>query len=119
MPAGDGTGPMGDGPMTGRQMGYCGESGAPGFMRTPEQGGQGMGSGRGRRGGRRGWRHRFHATGLPWWARGQGGASHPAPTAAAEQQPETLKAQVDHLERSLQEMRERITELESARGGES
>lgn len=35
MPRGDGTGPMGQGPLTGRKMGQCG-------------GGQGMGMGQGR-----------------------------------------------------------------------
>ena len=31
MPAGDGTGPLGRGPMTGRGMGYCGGYDAPGW----------------------------------------------------------------------------------------
>jgi hypothetical protein len=31
MPFGDGTGPMGRGPMTGRGAGYCAGSGRPGF----------------------------------------------------------------------------------------
>lgn len=32
MPRGDGTGPAGQGPMTGRGMGYCAGLNAPGFM---------------------------------------------------------------------------------------
>ncbi len=32
MPRGDGTGPAGQGPMTGRGMGYCAGYNAPGFM---------------------------------------------------------------------------------------
>ncbi len=32
MPAGDGTGPVGLGPMTGRAAGYCAGYGVPGFM---------------------------------------------------------------------------------------
>jgi hypothetical protein len=32
MPAGDGTGPMGMGPMTGRAAGYCAGYPVPGFM---------------------------------------------------------------------------------------
>lgn len=32
MPAGDGTGPMGMGPMTGRAAGYCAGYGTPGFV---------------------------------------------------------------------------------------
>ena len=90
MPGGDGTGPMGMGPMTGRAAGYCAGYGMPGYanpitgrwagpygygwgVRAPYWGGgfgygRGFGFGRGRGGGR-GWRHRFYATGLPGWAR--------------------------------------------------
>ena len=32
MPRGDGTGPAGQGPMTGRRMGYCAGFNMPGFM---------------------------------------------------------------------------------------
>ena len=43
MPRGDGTGPWGQGSMTGRGLGYCSGYERPGFM-TP---GPGMGFGRG------------------------------------------------------------------------
>jgi len=84
MPGGDGTGPMGMGPMTGRAAGFCAGYGVPGYMnpipgrwglgaygygwraRAPFWGGW-FGFGRGRGG--RGWRNRFYATGLPGWAR--------------------------------------------------
>ena len=49
MPAGDKKGPMGDGPRTGRQLGYCSGNDAPGFER-----GFGFGRGRGRISGRGG-----------------------------------------------------------------
>lgn len=49
MPRGDGTGPMGAGPMTGRAAGICAGYGAPGFMNAPF--GRGGGRGWGRRGG--------------------------------------------------------------------
>ena len=42
MPFGDGTGPLGQGPMTGRGLGYCGGYGAPGRFQ-----GWGRGMGRG------------------------------------------------------------------------
>jgi len=63
MPAGDGTGPMGMGPMTGRAAGYCGGYDAPGWANpVPSRGfglGWGRGGGRGRGGSwGRGWRHR-------------------------------------------------------------
>jgi len=59
MPQGDGTGPNGAGPMTGRAMGYCAGFNSPGFMNL----GFGRGAGRGmafRRGFGRGfaWRAR-------------------------------------------------------------
>jgi len=51
MPQGDGTGPRGQGPMTGRGMGYCAGFAVPGCMNT------GFGRGRGlRRGFGRGFR---------------------------------------------------------------
>ena len=46
MPGGDGTGPMGQGPMTGRAAGLCAEHPTPGYT-TPGYG-QGFGRGRGR-----------------------------------------------------------------------
>jgi len=45
MPRGDRTGPAGEGPLTGRQMGYCAGNDNPGFVN------QGRGYGRGFRGG--------------------------------------------------------------------
>jgi len=47
MPRGDGTGPRGMGPMTGRGAGYCAGYSNPGFM-NPMGGRMGLGLGRGR-----------------------------------------------------------------------
>jgi len=44
MPRGDGTGPMGFGPMTGRAAGYCAGYGVPGFMNPIPGAGIGMGA---------------------------------------------------------------------------
>ena len=49
MPRGDRTGPLGDGPMTGRQLGYGAGYDSPGFTKVP-----GGGLGRGFRGRGRG-----------------------------------------------------------------
>jgi len=81
MPFGDGTGPMGLGPMTGRGAGFCAGFGSPGFTNpTPgysrpysygysipvrHRWGYGVGRGFGRGFGR-GWRRRG-AYGWPWW----------------------------------------------------
>ena len=51
MPQGDGTGPEGKGPMTGRAMGFCAGFNMPGFA----NGGRGCRMGRGRRFGRGAW----------------------------------------------------------------
>ncbi len=42
MPRGDRTGPLGEGPMTGRQLGYGAGYDSPGFTKSP---GRGMGRG--------------------------------------------------------------------------
>ena len=74
MPGGDGTGPMGLGPMTGRAAGFCAGYPVPGYMSpVPGRGYWGAGPGPGFRGGRgrggRGRRNWFYATGLPGWVR--------------------------------------------------
>jgi len=77
MPRGDGTGPMGMGPMTGRAAGYCAGFSAPGFANpVPRMGmgfrrgtgfyGRGTGSGRG------GGRGRGFVRGFGNYARGRG-----------------------------------------------
>jgi hypothetical protein len=48
MPRGDGTGPMGQGPMTGRGLGYCAGYPNPGFMQPVPGFGRGFGRGWGR-----------------------------------------------------------------------
>lgn len=69
MPRGDGTGPAGMGPMTGRAAGYCAGYSAPGFTNGAVRGGFGGYGGRGGRGGGRGRRNWYYATGVPGWAR--------------------------------------------------
>ena len=123
MPAGDGTGPMGLGPMTGRAAGYCAGYGVPGYMNP--WGGRGWSRfGRGyfgRGGGRgRGWRNRFWATGVPGWA--WFGASAPfvagapgvgvQPSGAAPGELEVLRQQAEYFESALEDIRSRIGELE-------
>lgn len=113
MPRGDGTGPMGQSSLTGRRAGLCAGNTLPGFANRPQGiggcGGQGAGRGCGpTMGGGRGWRNMFRLTGLPGWMRsGQGGA----PSAAVvderlmlEQQAETLKVQLDQINRKLSKL---------------
>lgn len=120
MPGGDGTGPLGMGPMTGRAAGYCAGYPVPGYMNPV--GGRGLrGFGRGRGGGR-GWRNWFYATGLTGWQRaamGMPAFGIPFQQTAAfqgltrEQQVEMLKRQAEMLSNQLDAVKRRIEELSS------
>ena len=133
MPGGDGTGPAGLGPMTGRAAGYCAGYPVPGYMNPiPGRGFWGWGRGRG---GGRGWRHWFYATGLTGWQRAAMGrpfwgapGPYPAPyaassaapygapygpTATKEQELDALKGQAEYFEDALDGIRKRIEELQA------
>jgi hypothetical protein len=89
----------------------------PGFMNPMPGFGRGMGRGRG---GRHGWRHQFHATGLPFWARGDvPGAVPLGPAPAEADEIRSLKNQTAHLEQTLEQLRSRIADLESEQATES
>jgi len=136
MPGGDGTGPGGFGPMTGRAAGFCAGYPVPGYANPVGGRGMGMGWGRGFRGGGWGRRNWFYATGLPGWQRAgygmpayggaagpyaYGGAAGPyaygaapfAPAVTAQQELDGLKGQAEYLEDSLDGIKKRIEELES------
>jgi len=118
MPYGDGTGPAGFGPMTGRAAGFCAGYAVPGYMNPVP--GRGFGFGRGGRG-RRNW---FYATGLTGWqstAYGYpawGGVAAPAQYTTPygltkEQEMEALKNQSKYMEETLAEINKRLQELET------
>jgi len=96
MPRGDGTGPMGVGPMTGRAAGYCAGNGIPGFANP---GGTGFGAGMGR--GCRGFRHRYYATGVPGRAMAANQRGRNADVAV-----EYLDNEIEALEKTLKSLRE-------------
>ena len=125
MPGGDGTGPGGLGPMTGRAAGYCAGYPVPGFMNPiPGRGFGGWG-----RGGGWGRRNRFYATGLTGWQQaGMGwpafggpgpyvmpGAMPFAPNMAPEQELDVLKGQEEYFADALEGIKKRIEELEFQR----
>jgi len=124
MPGGNGTGPMGMGPMTGRAAGYCAGFDRPGFMNPMF--GRGFGGGGWGRGGGRGRRNMYFATGLTGWQRGAGNwpffggpAGAPFPAAMnANQQAEALKNQAASLERALEDIRRQIDELQAKESGQ-
>ncbi|NLE11032.1 MAG: DUF5320 domain-containing protein [Actinobacteria bacterium] len=129
MPRGDGTGPSGMGPMTGRAAGYCAGYEAPGYATPGFGGGRGYGRGYAAGGGRgygmgggRGRRNMYYATGLPGWARAGGYAAPMAPVAPVgpyaqpdpEFQKQTLKTQADALQAQLDLVMKRIADLETS-----
>jgi len=108
MPRGNGTGPMGLGPMTGRGAGYCAGNAVPGYANPGMGRGLGMGSGFG--GGGRGWRNMFYATGLPGWQR-FGWPGSPAPM-SPENEAAALKAQAEALQKQVEAITKRLAEIE-------
>jgi len=131
MPGGDGTGPAGMGPMTGRAAGFCAGYPVPGYMNPiPGRGFWGRGRGWFGRPGGRGWRHWYWATGLPGWARASMGLpawggygiypyapywAYPyAPEMTPKEEAEMLKEQAKAIQEELKEIQERISILEKA-----
>jgi len=106
MPGGDRTGPQGEGPRTGRGLGYCADNDQPGYE-TPRQG-QWYGFRRGGRSNRgsRGWRNRFNA-GF-WPGRGRGGFDL-VPDA---QDTDSLKEQIRELQNTLKEVQNRLDQFD-------
>lgn len=112
MPGGDGTGPAGMGPMTGRAAGYCAGYGVPGYMNPiPGRGFGGWGRGRGRGWGRWGGHPGFAPPAAGPYAAPYGVPYGPAADPVQEQ--EFLKAQAEGLRQSLEAVEKRLTELEA------
>lgn len=118
MPRGNGTGPSGMGPMTGRGAGFCAGYDVPGYTNAAA-GGRG-GFGRAGAGAGRGFRNQYYATGLTGWQRGGGGfAAYQAPPVypvyqpSPEQELNALKSQAKMMEEDLSRAKEMISELES------
>jgi hypothetical protein len=105
MPGFDGTGPRGQGAMTGGARGYC----AIPIGDVGRQSGVGMGGGT--RGAGKGRRNCFYVTGLPGWMRAQ------------REMPlgddlESLKSQADLLKQQLEYTQARIQVMESRQGSD-
>jgi hypothetical protein len=118
MPKRDRTGPLGEGPMTGRQAGPCAGNDVSidarpgrGFDRRPFAGRRPGGRrGAGRRG-RRG-RNRFYATGLPRWNRFDDAV--PEDTEPANEA-ESLEARAAWLRGELDAIDQRLQELDQGK----
>ena len=107
MPRGDGTGPFGEGPMTGRAAGYCAGYATPGFAGQPGFGGGHYGAGFARGRGR-GHRNRFYATGVPF-------SAYPAPGPGLDRDQELalLKNESERLKSALDTVEKRLQQLET------
>jgi hypothetical protein len=128
MPGGDGTGPGGLGPMTGRRAGYCAGYSVPGYMNPV--GGYGA-YGRGRGGGGRGRRYWYYQTGMPGWSRASygypawGGYAPPRapyrnmPVQAPAAEMDMLKQEADYLSEELNAIQERLDALKKEKEEES
>jgi len=108
MPRGDRTGPEGMGPKTGRGLGFCSGSSAPGYVYPSP--GQGFGRGFGR------------GPGLAFrWGRTQWGSGpyyqHPVnpyfPAPTREEELNMLQSQAKDLQQTLNQIQKCISELEN------
>ncbi|MFP4521196.1 MAG: DUF5320 domain-containing protein [Fibrobacterota bacterium] len=114
MPRGDGTGPIGAGPMTGRAAGYCAGYGMPGFINAA--GGRGVGSfGRGGGGRGRGFGFRnMMSPGVHAGLARQGGylQTFTGGASSREEEKRTLKEQAEFFKNSLESIDRRLGEIE-------
>jgi len=126
MPGGDGTGPQGQGPMTGRAAGYCAGYPTPGYANPIYGRGRGFGFGRGfgrGRGRGRGWGRGFgwgaaypYAYGYPNQGYPYGGyAPYPyGGEITPKEEAQMLKEQAKAMQDEIDAMNKHIKELESA-----
>ena len=113
MPFGDGTGPGGMGPMTGRGAGYCAGYSMPGFMNPYGGRGLGMGWGRGWGRGVRGFPPGGYGF-TPYAPPGYGPMGWAAPS--RESEIKMLQNQADRLREQMEAVDERIEELQKEQG---
>ena len=116
MPRGDGTGPEGRGPRTGRGLGYCTGYDSPGFTRgTPLGRGYGYGRGFGRgQGYGRGY-GRGRRFGI-WYAPAnivRPTYNSPTNQLNKDEEIKMLKEEIENIEREKKELEKRLKELSS------
>ncbi len=124
MPAGNGKGPVGAGPMTGRGAGFCAGNSRSGSD-NPVRGEGFYGQGRGMGG--RGRRNQSYGTGMASRGRGfsnfergnEAGVNNSMPEFSSENELRILKEQSEFIKNELASVDERINELESLSAGKS
>ncbi len=104
MPRGDGTGPLGQGPQSGRAGGFCAGSGEPGYVSAPRPGWW-----QGRFGGGAGYAHRrwFGASGSAF----RPGGRYPAVADTAQAEVDFLKGEAGRMQAALADIQRRLEEL--------
>ena len=119
MPAGDGTGPLGTGPKTGRAAGDCAGYDMPGYMNPIP--GVHCNIGRGAFGRGRGHRHLYYATGLPYRARTGIRPNVFLSEVSPELELDDLKRRAKSLQQLLKNINKRIDKLDmkTEKGGVS
>ncbi len=115
MPYGDGTGPEGMGPKTGKALGFCAGFNSPGFTKGVPRGRRGRGGGRKRR---RGSNTDVNPRGIsrPRDGRGRGITFQRSEVPerrelSEEEEAENLKNYAEELKKELEEVQKRIEEL--------
>jgi len=110
MPRGDRTGPLGEGPMTGRAAGNCAGYPEPGFASAPGRARPGRGAGGGfARGAGRGYRNRYYATGVPLSAYSAPGY---LPALERDEEVALLKSESQRLKSVLENIDKRLEQLD-------
>ena len=104
MPGGDGTGPMGRGPMTGRAMGLCAGYSTPGY--TTPRCGRGLDRSWGP-----GFRRGHWSRGRGFWWRGYNPEPYYPLAQSKEEKKIYLENIVKGLEEEIKDIQERINEL--------
>lgn len=114
MPRGNGSGPNGFGPMTGRAAGFCAGHGMPGFANQGSGRGLGFGYCRGRGFGRGMGSGRGPGRGLGFFGPAEANPAagfHPeSPVSNPEREKAVLSARAEYLEKELAAIRERLEE---------
>jgi len=122
MPFGNQTGPMGQGPMTGRGEGYCAGYDKPGYANPVP--GRGVGFGYGWFGRGRGWRNWYRATGLPGWQRARMGypawgnrgyysPAYPPTSPTVKEEKEMIKEEREMIQQEMGMLKEQTKALEN------
>jgi len=122
MPGGDGTGPVGLGPMTGRRTGYCAGYSAPGYANTIPGRGRGFGYGRGfgrGRGRGRGFGREFDSgLGYPYaYGNPYGVSSYPA-NVTPKEEADMLRAEAKVMQEEISAINQRVKDIESTQTSE-